>query len=85
MTSQGNTNTKCDGSFDRLHHNLQMRVVRMAACVVLTVDVWCHSFMGIVFTLHEQQELLSWGNVCDYSIKYLQKTTNVGKRKRSEC
>lgn len=27
--------------------------------------------MGIVFTLHEQQELLSWCNVCDYSIKYL--------------
>lgn len=49
----------------------------------LTVDIRRHSFMGIVFTLHEQQELLSRRDVCDYSIKYLQETNKGwgGKKK----
>jgi hypothetical protein len=37
--------------------------------------------MGIVFALHEQQELLSRRNVCDYSIEYLQRPKKGGTRK----
>ena len=70
-----------------LHRNLQMRVAWTVAGVVLTVDIRCHGVMGIVFTLHEQQELLSWRDVCNYSIKYLQETMKGwgwGERQRSD-
>lgn len=40
----------------------------------LTMNVRSHRFMWIFFTLHEQQELLSWFNICYHSVEYLKKS-----------
>lgn len=53
-------------------------------CAALTMDVRCHGLMGILFTLHEQQELLPRRNVCDYSVEDLQRSGTGGREDRQE-
>lgn len=66
------------------HIAVSRRWLALGARTTLTMDVRRHGLMGIVFTLHEQQELFPRSYVCDYTVEYLQRSGPGGRKDRQE-